>query len=114
MYMRLAFAGAAHLEPEIPLVDEGPAGCEAAFQKKCLGKMGSISAEGRTVFFVSHNMTAIQGLCTRILWLDHGQVVGDDEPSKLIPQYLASAASVIDERAWENLDEAPGNDIVRF
>src|ERR1700738_407031 len=72
MYMRLAFSVAAHLEPEILLVDEVLAVGDAAFQKKCLGKMGDVAKEGRTVLFVSHNMTAIRSLCRRVLWLDNG------------------------------------------
>jgi lipopolysaccharide transport system ATP-binding protein len=72
MYMRLAFAVAAHLEPEILLVDEVLAVGDAAFQKKCLGKMGDVSKQGRTVFLVSHQMNAIRKLCERCIWLDSG------------------------------------------
>ncbi len=72
MYVRLAFAVAAHLEPEILLVDEVLAVGDAQFQKKCLGKMGDVASEGRTVLFVSHNMIAIQSLCQRTLWLESG------------------------------------------
>jgi len=74
MYVRLAFAVAAHLEPEILLVDEVLAVGDAQFQKKCLGKMEDVSKEGRTVLFVSHNMAAIQQLCKKIIWLDNGQL----------------------------------------
>jgi lipopolysaccharide transport system ATP-binding protein len=74
MYLRLAFAVAAHLEPEILVVDEVLAVGDAAFQKKCLGKMGAVAEQGRTVLFVSHNMGAVRGLCRRAIWLDHGQV----------------------------------------
>src|SRR5262249_54449439 len=70
MYVRLAFAVAAHLEPEILLVDEVLAVGDAAFQKKCLGKMGDVAKEGRTVLFVSHNMAAIQALCETGLWIN--------------------------------------------
>jgi lipopolysaccharide transport system ATP-binding protein len=73
MYVRLAFAVAAHLEPEILLVDEVLAVGDAAFQKKCLGKMEDVAKEGRTVLFVSHNMGAITRLCERSLWLDEGR-----------------------------------------
>ncbi len=69
MYVRLAFAVAAHLEPEILLVDEVLAVGDAAFQKKCLGKMGDVARDGRTVLFVSHNMVAVQTLCRRAIWL---------------------------------------------
>src|SRR5438552_2159457 len=74
MYMRLAFSVAAHLQPEILLVDEVLAVGDAEFQKKCIGKMGEIAKEGRTVLFVSHNMNAIESLCDRALLLKHGQV----------------------------------------
>jgi lipopolysaccharide transport system ATP-binding protein len=81
MYVRLAFAVAAHLEPEILVVDEVLAVGDAAFQKKCLGKMGEVSREGRTVLFVSHNMGAIKRLCTQTIYLENGQVkfYGDTE-----------------------------------
>src|ERR1700730_12707768 len=75
MYVRLAFAVAAHLEPEILLVDEVLAVGDAALQKKCMGKMGEVARQGRTVMFVSHNMMAIQNLCRRAIWLDGGQIV---------------------------------------
>ena len=74
MYIRLAFAVAAHLEPEILLVDEVLAVGDAAFQAKCLGRLDDIAKEGRTVVFVSHNMGAITRLCTRVCWMDSGQV----------------------------------------
>ena len=73
MYVRLAFAVAAHLEPEILLVDEVLAVGDAAFQKKCLGKMGDVARQGRTVIFVSHNMDAIRRLCGRGVWLEIGR-----------------------------------------
>jgi len=74
MYMRLAFAVAAHLEPEILLVDEVLAVGDAAFQRKCLGKMEDVAHSGRTVVFVSHNMGAVNSLCSRAIWVDKGQV----------------------------------------
>ena len=74
MYMRLAFSVAAHLEPEILAIDEVLAVGDAAFQKKCLGKMGKFAKEGRTVLFVSHNMIAVKSLCRRAIWLDEGRV----------------------------------------
>ncbi len=77
MYTRLAFAVAAHLEPEILLVDEVLAVGDAAFQKKCLGKMGDVAGDGRTVFFVSHNTQAVRQLCTRCILLEHGRVISD-------------------------------------
>lgn len=88
MYVRLAFAVAAHLEPEILLVDEVLAVGDAAFQKKCLGKMGDVAREGRTVLFVSHNMSAIRGLCKRALWVDAGQVRMDSDANVVVGEYL--------------------------
>ncbi len=91
MYVRLAFAVAAHLEPEILIVDEVLAVGDAEFQKRCLGKMHDVSRDGRTVLFVSHNMAAIQELCSRVVYLQDGRVVGDGAADKLISQYLASS-----------------------
>ena len=94
MYVRLAFAVAAHLEPEILLVDEVLAVGDAAFQKKCLGKMGDVAIEGRTVLFVSHNMTAVQALCNRSVWLEGGRVHCDGNSTDLIRRYLSGAKPV--------------------
>lgn len=88
MYVRLAFSVAAHLEPEILLVDEVLAVGDASFQKKCLGKMGEVGKEGRTVLFVSHNMAAIQKLCTSSLLLDHGRIIKHGSNSEVINDYL--------------------------
>jgi lipopolysaccharide transport system ATP-binding protein len=97
MYLRLAFAVAAHLEPEILLVDEVLAVGDAAFQKRCLGKMSEVTRAGRTVLFVSHNMEAVQRLCERGVWLDRGGVVADGQIDDVIRGYLrqwsAAAAS---------------------
>ena len=89
MYMRLAFAVAAHLEPEILLVDEVLAVGDAAFQKKCLGKMGEVAREGRTVLFVSHNMGAISRICQRSLLIQHGRLKEDGLPPDVISKYFA-------------------------
>jgi lipopolysaccharide transport system ATP-binding protein len=88
MYVRLAFAVAAHLEPEILLVDEVLAVGDAGFQKKCLGKMGEVAKGGRTVLFVSHNMAAIESLCTRCAWLDGGRLVDEGQPATVVSRYL--------------------------
>jgi lipopolysaccharide transport system ATP-binding protein len=88
MYLRLAFAVAAHLEPEILLVDEVLAVGDAAFQKKCLGKMGSVANAGRTVLFVSHNMVAVRNLCTRTIWLHDGHIRDMGRTSTIIDTYL--------------------------
>ncbi|MGQ9858774.1 MAG: ABC transporter ATP-binding protein [Thermodesulfobacteriota bacterium] len=102
MYVRLAFAVAAHLEAEILLVDEVLAVGDAAFQKKCLGKMGDVAKKGRTVVFVSHNMAAIQGICSRCCLLDEGQLVAEGPPRDVIEQYLVNLLEVtsisLDER----------------
>jgi lipopolysaccharide transport system ATP-binding protein len=89
MYVRLAFAVAAHLEPEILVVDEVLAVGDAEFQKKCLGKMGKVAQEGRTVLFVSHNMGAVASLCTRTLWIVHGLVEMDNISEKVVNKYLS-------------------------
>jgi homopolymeric O-antigen transport system ATP-binding protein len=88
MYLRLAFAVAAHLEPEILLVDEVLAVGDAAFQKKCIGKMEEVAGEGRTVLFVSHNMAAVQALCTRGIFLHNGSVSTDSTAGASISAYL--------------------------
>src|SRR5213080_4020772 len=88
MYLRLAFAVAAHLEPDILIVDEVLAVGDAAFQRKCLGKMGEVSGEGRTVILVSHNMGAITSLASRCLWLERGQVRDLDDPGEVVARYL--------------------------
>ena len=102
MYVRLAFAVAAHLEPEILLVDEVLAVGDAEFQKKCLGKMKDVTRHGRTVVFVSHNMAAVRNLCTRTISLDKGSVVADGPTIEVVSRYLqqdytARAAIVGDE-----------------
>jgi lipopolysaccharide transport system ATP-binding protein len=91
MYVRLAFAVAAHLEPEILLVDEVLAVGDAEFQKKCLGKMGDVAREGRTVLFVSHNMGAVNRLCSKSIWLETGNILQYDETSTIISSYLKNS-----------------------
>jgi lipopolysaccharide transport system ATP-binding protein len=88
MYVRLAFAVATHLEPEILIIDEVLAVGDAAFQKKCLGKMGEVAKEGRTVLFVSHQMNAIKSLCSRCLLLSRGNLIDDGNSQKIIKKYL--------------------------
>jgi lipopolysaccharide transport system ATP-binding protein len=91
MYVRLAFAVAAHLEPEILIIDEVLAVGDAEFQNKCLGKMREVSAGGRTVLFVSHNMTAVQNLCARCVWLREGQVAADGPARGVVEAYNRAA-----------------------
>jgi lipopolysaccharide transport system ATP-binding protein len=105
MYVRLAFAVAAHLEPEILVVDEVLAVGDAAFQEKCLGKLNDVAhAGGRTVLFVSHNMSAIQRLCNRALLLRDGKLVGDNEPAQIVQQYMADGqiSHKVSVREWKD------------
>ncbi|HVF45555.1 MAG TPA: ABC transporter ATP-binding protein [Pyrinomonadaceae bacterium] len=112
MYMRLAFAVAAHLEPEILLVDEVLAVGDAAFQKKCLGKMSEVAHRGRTVLFVSHNMTAVSQLCPRTIMLKGGRVERDGRTSEVVAEYLRSGGG--GEVRWDDPSLAPGNERVRL
>lgn len=92
MKVRLAFAVAAHLEPEILIVDEVLAVGDDEFQRKCLGKMSEVSQSGRTVFFVSHTMSAVNSLCSRVIWMKAGQVNMDGSPAEVIGAYLSASA----------------------
>ena len=114
MYVRLAFSVAAHLEPDILVVDEVLAVGDAEFQKRCIGRMESIGAEGRTVLFVSHNMPAIARLCSRAILLDQGRVVADGPSEQVIARYLATAIDDAAEREWSDLESAPGDEYVRL
>ena len=100
MNVRLGFALAAHLDPDILLVDEVLAVGDVEFQKKCLGKMGSAAQEGRTIVFVSHNMAAVQRLCPRCILLHAGQVIADGKTEEVVPQYSASL-QIAGERVFE-------------
>lgn len=114
MYMRLAFAVAAHLEPEILIVDEVLAVGDVAFQKKCLNKMRDVSQTGRTIIFVSHDMQAVNRLCNRVVWLKNGGVVEDGATGVVIGAYLHEQSKVGAEKSWENLETAPGNEITKL
>jgi lipopolysaccharide transport system ATP-binding protein len=114
MYVRLAFAVAAHLEPEILLVDEVLAVGDAEFQKKCLGKMQTIGREGRTVFLVSHSMPTIARLCDRAILMDGGRLVDDGDSSTVVARYLQGNAGSAASRTWDDVQKAPGNDFVRL
>jgi lipopolysaccharide transport system ATP-binding protein len=100
MYVRLAFAVAAHLEPEILIIDEVLAVGDAEFQKKCLGKMGEVAKGGRTVLFVSHNMAAIQSLCQRGILIDQGQVTFSGSPDEAIQLYMDRMAAHTGDHLW--------------
>jgi lipopolysaccharide transport system ATP-binding protein len=115
MHVRLAFAVAAHLEPEILLVDEVLAVGDAEFQKKSLGKMEDVSTkEGRTVLFVSHNMPAVTRLCTKAILLKEGCIFKSGEANKVVSDYLLFGVETMAAREWSDLDTAPGNDVVRL
>jgi lipopolysaccharide transport system ATP-binding protein len=101
MYVRLAFAVAAHLEPEILLVDEVLAVGDINFQKKCMGKMGDVAKAGRTVVLVSHNLGAVGQLCQRTAWVDQGTIVSDGPSEAIIVEYMKAAASKGDSQVWE-------------
>jgi lipopolysaccharide transport system ATP-binding protein len=103
MYVRLAFAVAAHLEPEILIVDEVLAVGDAAFQKKCLGKMGSFAQSGRTVVFVSHNMEAVRNLCQRCVWIKDGRLHKDGTADEIVEAYINSSSSE-QSFSWSNPD----------
>jgi lipopolysaccharide transport system ATP-binding protein len=110
MYLRLGFAVAAHLEPEILLVDEVLAVGDAQFQKKCLGKMGEVAAQGRTVLFVSHQLTAVKALCTRVVQVHAGKIARDGEPRAVVNAYLSEGTGdVSPQKVWEDEDVRPGN-----
>lgn len=93
MYLRLAFAVAAHLDPDIMLVDEVLAVGDAAFQQKCLGKMGEVAKDGRTVLFVSHNIAAVRALCSRAIWINDGAVVANGNVDAVTNEYLSTLVS---------------------
>ena len=114
MYVRLAFSVAAHLEPEILMMDEVLAVGDAAFQQKCLDKMHEIRQQGRTILFVSHDMAAITRLCKRVVLLEQGRVACDGAPREVVKHYLSSSLKTGAAREWENQAEAPGDDVVRL
>jgi lipopolysaccharide transport system ATP-binding protein len=114
MSVRLAFAVAAHLEPEILLVDEVLAVGDAEFQRRCLGRMEDLSESGRTVLFVSHNMQAVAQLCDRAILLEQGQTMLDGPSSDVVARYLQSGFGTASATKWADLETAPGNDLVRL
>jgi lipopolysaccharide transport system ATP-binding protein len=115
MYMRLAFAVAAHLEPEILIVDEVLAVGDASFQKKCLGKMQDIGVQGRTVLFVSHSMPVILRLCKRVILLKDGKIEANGSPEMVTKAYLGTTSSVSTaQRIWEDPQKSPGDHVARL
>ncbi len=113
MKMRLAFSVAAHLEPEILLIDEVLAVGDAEFQQKCLGRMEEVAGEGRTILFVSHNMSAINRLCPRSILLDGGTVTEDGNSAQVTSNYFARGGVKAGSRVWP-LDQAPGGSDVQI
>ncbi len=114
MYVRLAFAVAAHLEPEILIVDEVLAVGDAQFQKKCLGKMDDVGKEGRTILFVSHNLAAMKTLCNKGIWLNSGQVAFIGTSDGAVDQYLGTDRQDKNELHWDDTADAPGNENIRL
>jgi lipopolysaccharide transport system ATP-binding protein len=114
MYVRLAFSVAAHLEPEILLVDEVLAVGDAEFQQRCLGRMEQFSGTGRTVLFVSHNMQTINQLCDRAIWIDGGRIVEDGDPSEVVTHYLRTSHTSESVMSWPDDESAPGDDLARL
>jgi lipopolysaccharide transport system ATP-binding protein len=117
MYVRLAFAVAVHLDPEILIIDEVLAVGDAAFQKKCLAKMEDATKQGRTVLFVSHNIVAVTNLCSRAIWFDGGKIVEAGVSTTVVKNYVASTSEKFDDKldqVWHDPESAPGNDKVRL
>jgi lipopolysaccharide transport system ATP-binding protein len=114
MYMRLAFAVAAHLETEILFVDEVLAVGDAPFQKKCLGKISAAAHQGRTVLFVSHNLLAVDSLCSRAICLHEGKIVMEGQPRKVTSNYLQNWIPATTEVIYEDIASAPGNKMLRL
>jgi len=114
MYMRLAFSIAAHLDPEVLIVDEVLAVGDAVFQKKCLGKLEEVGARGRTVLFVSHNVPMVLRLCSRVLLMEKGKLVEDGAPQDVTRHYLRSEVGSPAERIWSDPQDAPGDSVARL
>jgi lipopolysaccharide transport system ATP-binding protein len=114
MYVRLAFAVAAHLEPEILVVDEVLAVGDMEFQKKCLGKMEEVGQHGRAILFVSHNMSAINRLCSRAILLSKGSIIADGSAPNISKTYLRAIAARVPEKQWDDASTGVGNEIVKI
>ncbi len=114
MYVRLGFAISAHLSPEILIIDEVLAVGDADFQKKCLGKMRDVSESGRTILFVSHNLAAVQSLCNRAFYFEHGRLKLQGDTTHVVNNYLSHVAKTTLEHTWKTPEEGPGTDEVRF
>ena len=113
MYVRLAFSVAAHLEPEILIIDEVLAVGDTAFQKKCLKRMEGVAKGGRTVLFVSHNMSAISSLCSRAILLRQGKVAAQGPASQVVNEYLSTEGGSSSQISW-SFEDAPGSELMKF
>jgi lipopolysaccharide transport system ATP-binding protein len=111
--MRLAFSIAAHLEPEVLIVDEVLAVGDVGFQKKCLRKIREVGETGRTVFFVSHDMQAMTRLCSRVIWLQNGRLRGDGEAKKVVSEYIHERSETGAEKHWDASD-LPGDEFAKL
>jgi lipopolysaccharide transport system ATP-binding protein len=114
MQMRLAFAVAASLEPEILLIDEVLAVGDANFQRKCLGTVEEAGSSGRTIIFVSHNMAAVLRLCRRVILLENGRITADGDAATVVRSYLESGSGRMAERVWDDPSRAPGDAVARL
>ena len=115
MRVRLAFSVAAYLEPEILIIDEVLAVGDASFQKKCLGKMDDVAKSGRTVLFVSHNMEAIMSLCTRVIWIDKGEIIRDGDPTSVVNEYLETTSTLSSTNLnLEKISKRGGDGSIKF
>ncbi len=114
MAVRLAFAVAAHLEPDVLIIDEVLSVGDQAFQRKCLGKASQLGAQGRTVLVVSHNLAAVANLCRRAVLMQNGRLVADDVPERIIDQYLSEMRAGDGQRVWADDDSAPSSKEVRL
>ena len=115
MRVRLAFAVAAYLEPEILIIDEVLAVGDSSFQKQCLGKMDDVAKSGRTVLFVSHNMESIMTLCTRVIWIDEGKIIKDGDPISVVNEYLETTNTISETNInLENINKRGGDGSIKF
>ena len=114
MSVRLAFAFAAHLEPEVLLIDEVLAVGDAEFQRRCLGRMEDMSQSGRTVIFVSHQMQAISQLCDRAIQLEKGEIVNDGPAADVVARYLQAVGGSGSSRSWPDAETAPGDGAIKL
>jgi lipopolysaccharide transport system ATP-binding protein len=114
MKVRLGFAVAAHLDPEVLIIDEVLAVGDAEFKRKCLGKMESIGESGRTVLFVSHDMPSVTRLCQRVIMIDGGRIVRDGDPHEVVQAYLTTGKTRVASREWPEPESAPGGKVARL